>query len=67
MLDLAGDAAIESRRIEGFNARDATATFEQRFPRLLGGIADRGEQPDAGNYDSAGNRWSPSNAVRAPR
>jgi len=59
MLDLAGDLAVESGRIERFNARDAAAAFEQRLPGLLGGIADRGEQPNTGNYNSAGNRWSP--------
>jgi hypothetical protein len=59
MLDLAGDAAVESGCIERFNVRDTAAAFEQRLPCLLSGIADRGELPNTGNYDSAGNRWSP--------
>ena len=55
MLDLAGDLAVEQRRIEGFNAGNAAAALQQRFPGLLRGIANRGQQTDAGDYDSAGN------------
>jgi hypothetical protein len=62
MLDLAGDLAVERRRIEGLNARNAIAAFEQRLPCLLRGVANGGQQTDAGDYDSAGNNRSPCNA-----
>jgi hypothetical protein len=42
VFDLARDPAVEERRIEGFNARDAVAAFEQGLPGLLRGIANRG-------------------------
>jgi hypothetical protein len=59
MLDLARDLAVERRRIEGFNARNAIAALEQRLPGLLRGVANRGQQTDAGDYYSAGNNRSP--------
>jgi hypothetical protein len=62
VLDLACDPAVEQRGIEGFNARNAVAAFEQGFPRLLRGVANRGQQTDAGDYNSAGNNRSPLNA-----
>jgi hypothetical protein len=39
--------------------RDTAAGFEQGLPRLLRGVANRGEHPNPGNYDSAGNKRSP--------
>jgi hypothetical protein len=59
VLDLAGDLAVKRRRVEGLDARNTVAAFEQRLPGVLRGIADRGQQTDAGDYDSAGNNRSP--------
>jgi hypothetical protein len=59
VFDLAGDLAIELRRIEGFDARDAVTALEQRFPGLLRGVANRGQETDTGDYNSAGNNRSP--------
>jgi hypothetical protein len=59
VFDLAGDPAVEQRRIEGFNPRDAVAAFEQGLPGLLRGVANRGQKADTGNYNSAGNNGSP--------
>ena len=59
MLDLARDPAVERRRIEGLDARDAVAAFEQRLPGVLRGVANRGQETDTGDYDSAGNNRSP--------
>jgi hypothetical protein len=56
MLDFTGDLAVEQRRIEGFNAGNAAAGFQQRLPRLCRGIANGGNKTDARNYDSAGNK-----------
>ena len=55
MLDLAGDPAVEERRIEGFDAGNAITAFHQRLPGLLGRVADCGQQADSGDYYSAGN------------
>jgi hypothetical protein len=63
VLDLAGHPAVEQRRIERFNARDAVAAFKQGFPGLLRGVANRGQKADAGDYNSAGNNRSPLNAA----
>jgi len=63
MFDLARDLAVERRRIEGFNARDAVAAFEQGFPDLFRGVANRGQETDTGDYNSAGNNRSPLNAA----
>ena len=54
-LDLAGNPAIEQRRVEGFDLGDAAAALQQGLPGFCGGVADRGQQTDAGDYDSAGN------------
>jgi len=59
MLDLARDLAVKQRGIEGFNARNAIAALEQGLPGLLRGVANRGQQTDAGDYYSAGNNRSP--------
>jgi hypothetical protein len=59
VFDLARDPAVEERRIEGFNARDAVAAFEQGLPGLLRGVANRGQKADTGDYNSAGNNRSP--------
>jgi hypothetical protein len=59
MLDLAGDPAVEQRRVERFDAGNAAAALKQRFPGLLRGVANRGQKTDAGDYNSAGNNDSP--------
>jgi hypothetical protein len=59
MLDLARDLAVKQRRIEGFNARDTVAAFEQGLPGPLRGVANRAQQTDTGDYNSAGNNRSP--------
>jgi hypothetical protein len=59
VFDLARDPAVKRRRIEGFDARDAIAAFEQRLPGVLRGVANRGQKTDAGDYNSAGNNRSP--------
>jgi hypothetical protein len=59
MFDLAGNLAVECRRVEGFNTRNTAAALEQRLPGLFRGVADRGQETNAGNYNSAGNNDSP--------
>jgi hypothetical protein len=59
MLDLAGDLAVERRRIEGLDARYTVAAFEQGLPCMLRGVTNRGQKTDAGDYNSAGNNRSP--------
>jgi hypothetical protein len=59
MLDLARDLTVKRRRIEGFDPRDPVAAFEQGLPVLLCGVANRAQQTDTGNYNSAGNNRSP--------
>src|SRR5579863_1338260 len=59
MLDLTRDLTVKCRRIEGFNARDAVAAFEQSLPGLLRGVADCTQQTNTGDYNSAGNNRSP--------
>jgi hypothetical protein len=63
MLDLTRDLAVKRRRVEGFNARNAVAAFQQRFPGLLRGVANRGQETDTGDYNSAGNNRSPLKAA----
>ncbi len=55
MLDFTRDLAVELCRIERFNPGDAAAGFEQGLPGGSSSIANRTEQTDAGDYDSAGN------------
>jgi len=62
MLDLTSDLAVKPRRIEGLDARDAVAAFEQSFPGMFRGVANRGQQTDTGDYNSAGNNRSPVDA-----
>ena len=59
MFDFAGDTAVEMRRVEGFDGGNAGAALEQRFPGLLRGVANRGQETNAGDYNSAGNNDSP--------
>jgi hypothetical protein len=59
MFDFAGNLAVEQGRIEGFDARDTTTALEQRLPGLFRGVAHRGQQTDAGDYNSAGYNDSP--------
>jgi hypothetical protein len=54
-LNLAGNLRIECGRVERCDTGNAVLTFEQRLPRGFGGVADRSQQTDAGNYNSAGN------------
>jgi hypothetical protein len=56
VLDLAGDLAVERRRIKRLNARYTVAAFEERFPCALRRVANRTQQTNAGDYYSAGNR-----------
>jgi hypothetical protein len=63
MFDLTRDLAVKRRRVEGFNARDAVAAFEQGLPGLFRGVANCGQETDTGNYNSAGNNRSPLNAA----
>ena len=59
MFDLAGNLAVECRRIEGFDTRDTAAALKQCLPGLFRGVADRGQETNAGDYNSAGNNGSP--------
>jgi hypothetical protein len=59
VLDLTRDPAIERRCVEGFDARNTVPAFQQRFPGLFRGVANRGQKTNAGDYDSAGNNRSP--------
>jgi hypothetical protein len=63
VLDFARDPAVKLRGVEGLNARDAVAAIEQGFPSLLRGVANRGQEADTGDYNSAGNNCSPLNAA----
>ena len=65
-LNLAGNLRIKRSRVERRNAGNAVLTLEQRLPCSFRGVADRGQQTDAGNYNSAGNNCllpSPLNEV----
>jgi hypothetical protein len=63
VFDFARYPAVKCRRVEGFNARDAVAAFKQGFPSLLRGVANRGQETDTGDYNSAGNNRSPLKAA----
>ena len=56
MLDLSRDSAIEKRRIKRLNFGDPAADLHQALPRLGCGVSDGGQQTNAGDYDSAGNK-----------
>jgi hypothetical protein len=56
VFDLAGDLRVKQRGIESFDARNATAARKQRLPRLFRGIANGGQETNARDYDSAGNK-----------
>jgi len=56
VFDFAGNLSVKQSRIEGFDAGNAAAAFQQRLPRLYRGIADGGDEADARDYDSAGNK-----------
>jgi hypothetical protein len=60
MLDFAGDLAVEGRGIERLDARDAIAAGNERLPCFFCSVANRGQQTDTGDYNSAGNSDSPS-------
>jgi hypothetical protein len=56
MFDFAGNLGVKPSRIESLDAGDAAAAFQQGLPRLCRGIADGGDEADARDYDSAGNK-----------
>ena len=60
MFDFTRDAAVECRCIERLDTRDPVAALQQRFPGLLRGVANRGQETDSSDYNSAGNNASPS-------
>jgi hypothetical protein len=65
-LDLAGNLRIKRGRIERCDSGNTVLTLEERLPRGFCGVADRGQQTYAGNYNSAGNNCllpSPLNEV----
>src|SRR5438067_923293 len=52
-LDLTGDAARQILRVEARDGPYATLAGDRRLPRLLRADPQRGDQPDAGDDDSA--------------
>jgi len=61
VLDFSGNLGVKQGGIERFDAGNAAAARQQGLPRLLRGIADCGDQANARDYNSAGNKkTSPS-------
>jgi hypothetical protein len=56
MFDFTRDLAVKRSSVEGFNAGNTAAAFQQGLPRVCRGIADGGNEADARDYDSAGNK-----------
>jgi hypothetical protein len=56
VFDLAGDLRVEQSRVERLNAGNAAADGKQRLPCLLRRVAYSGDEADARDYDSAGNK-----------
>src|ERR1051325_129783 len=68
--DLAGDAAIEHRGIDRFDAFDARRAAAQRVEGGLLAAAERGDEADAGDGDAAaGHGWlsSATTSIMSPK
>jgi hypothetical protein len=60
-LHLAGDLAGEARGIEAGDARDAGLAGERALPGFGNRVADRADDAQAGDGDSAAGHFSTSN------
>src|SRR5918996_1452400 len=55
----------EPSRVERFDGREAAAPFQQPLPDLVAARADRGDEPDPGDRDTA-HLWTASTGAGCP-